>query len=648
MQAVADSTGPDGAVALADGVRLGPDPATSLDGAPPPVFPAMMARDDLGRATVRAVRIDEPLRLDGVLDEEVFRVVPPFGELIQAAPDHGAPATERSDVWVLHDDTHLYVVCRCWDSAPPEAWVVNEMRRDSNGLRQNDHFGFMLDTFYDRRSGFAFYANPLGARADYSVVDEGGSNSDWNPVWEVGTGTFDGGWVVEMAIPFKSLRYRSGPNEVWGIQLRRSIRRKNEWAYLNPVPPSLAGPQALNRVSAGGTLVGLDLPSAGRNVELRPYAIARSASDRVADPAGGSVREADAGIDLRYGLTAHLTADLTYNTDFAQVEIDEQQVNLTRFSLFFPEKRDFFLEGRGVFDFGRGGQGMGPQSAQASDAPFLFYSRRIGIEAGQVVPIDGGARVTGKAGAWGVGALHIHTGSAGDTPGVPAAPLVDANRFTVLRLKRDVLRRSAVGAMVTRRGSAATGEGSNRGWGVDGTFRFFENVTASGFLARTDGPLPVRPGLPAGTGTDSAGVDRGSWQATFDWNADRWGIEAELLNVGVGFNPEVGFVRRADFLKSSGSVRFSPRPAGIESIRKLTWELEVDHFEGGDGRLQGREQSGSFDVEFESSDRLQVDATRSLERLDVPFAVAGGLTVEPGLYRFADLRISVNTGSHRR
>ena len=173
---------------------------------------------------------------------------------------------------------------RCWDSAPPDKWIANELRRDTNQLRQNDHFGVMFDTFYDRRSGFLFYTNVLGALADYSVVDEGGSNTDWNPVWESRTSTFEGGWTVEMAIPFKTLRYRSGDNQIWGLQLRRSIRHKNEWTYLNPVPQNLAGPQAFNRISSGGTLVGLDLPPASRNLELKPYGISRWTTDRLRVP----------------------------------------------------------------------------------------------------------------------------------------------------------------------------------------------------------------------------------------------------------------------------------------------------------------------------------------------------------------------------
>src|SRR5262245_37744338 len=326
-----------------------------IDGPPPPEPPEMLARDAAGKVTVRAIKLKQPLKVDGKLDEEVYQQYQPFGGFVQVVPKYGATQSERTDIWITYDTENSYVTCRCWDSEPPEKWIANELRRDTNQLRQNDHIGVMFDTFYDRRSGFLFYTNPLGARADYSVVDEGGSNTDWNPVWESKTGRFDGGWIVEMAIPFKSLRYRSGPDQVWGLQLRRSVRRKNEWAYLTPVPQNLAGPQAFNRISAGGTLVGLDLPPAGKNLELKPYAISRVTTDRLRTPPLHNDLSGDIGGDVKYGVTANLTADFTVNTDFAQVEIDEQQVNLTRFNLFFPEKRDFFLEGRGVFDFARGG-----------------------------------------------------------------------------------------------------------------------------------------------------------------------------------------------------------------------------------------------------------------------------------------------------
>ena len=255
-----------------------------IDGSPAPEWPESITRDERGRATVRAIRLDAPLEMDGELTESVYEEYAPFGDFVQVVPVAGNPSSERTDVWVMFDDANIYVTCRCWDSSPPEQWVINEYRRDTPGLRNNEHFGVMFDTFYDRRNGVMFYANALGARADYSVIDETGSNTDWNPVWDVKGSRFDGGWIVEMQIPFKSIRYNAGQDQMWGIQFRRSIRHKNEWTYLNPVPPFLAGPQALNRVSAGGTLVGLDLPPAGNNLELKPYAIGSTTTNNLSDP----------------------------------------------------------------------------------------------------------------------------------------------------------------------------------------------------------------------------------------------------------------------------------------------------------------------------------------------------------------------------
>ena len=410
-----------------------------------------------------------------------------FGGFLQVAPKYGALETERTEVWVMYDDENMYVACRCWDSAMPDKWIANELRRDTNQLRQNDHIGVSFDTFYDRRSGFLFYTNPLGARADYSVVDEGAPNTDWNPVWESKTGRFDGGWTVEMAIPFKSLRYRSGPDQVWGFQMRRSVRRKNEWTYLTPVPQILAGPQAFNRISSGGTLVGLDVPPAGKNLELKPYAISRVTTDRVRTPPLTNDPTGDLGGDIKYGLTANLTADFTYNTDFAQVEIDEQQVNLTRFGLFFPEKRDFFLEGRGIFDFARGGVtgAVFTQTISTSIQPYLFYSRRIGFNRNRIIPIDAGGRLTGKVGKYAIGVMNIQTGD-------ESVSLTEPTNFSIVRVKRDILKRSSIGAMLTNRSTSTAIAGSNQAYGVDAAFSFFQNVGFGAYYAKTDTPGMAR------------------------------------------------------------------------------------------------------------------------------------------------------------
>jgi len=598
-----------------------------IDGPPRPVAPEVITRAASGQATVRAIKLTSPLILDGRLDEEVYTREKPFGGLIQVTPSYMELMSERSDVWITYDDANIYVTCKCWDSAPPSEWIANELRRDTNGLRQNDHFGVMFDTYYDRRSGFAFYTNPLGARADYSVVDEGGSNTDWNPVWTSATGRFDGGWIVEMAIPLKSIRYRAGNDQVWGVQLRRSVRRKNEWGYLTPVPQSLAGPQALNRISAAGTLVGLDLPESGKNLELKPYAVSRVTTDRLRTPVISNYVGSDIRGDAKYGITPNLTADFTYNTDFAQVEIDEQQVNLTRFSLFFPEKRDFFLEGRGIFDFARGGLGAIAPS-NTSDLPYLFYTRRIGLNAGRVIPIDVGTRLTGKVGQYAVGLMNIQTGN-------EAVSLTRPTNFTVARVKRDVFKRSAIGVMATNRSLTAADSGSNQAYGVDGVFSFFDNVTTAAYWART-------------TTTGRSGDDQ-SYQARYDYNADRYGARGEFLAVGKNFNPEVGFVRRTDFKRSFGELRFSPRQTSLPSVRKFTYSGNGELFVNSAGHVESRTWTAHAGTELVNSDVFSIDAVREYELLVRPFTPAGSpVAIAPGGYGFDQIGASYTLGGQRR
>ena len=599
-----------------------------IDGPPAPVAPEVLTRDAEGRTTIRAIKLTAPLRLDGTLDEAVYTQEKSFGDFLQTVPKYGAPISERTEIWVMYDDENIYVACRCWDSDPPDKWIANELRRDTNQLRQNDHIGVMFDTFYDRRSGFAFYTNPLGARADYSIVDEGAPNSDWNPVWESKTGRFDGGWTVEMAIPFKSLRYRSGLDQVWGIQMRRSVRRKNEWAYLTPVPRNIPGPQALNRVSSAGTLVGLDLPAAGKNVELKPYAISRLTTDRVHTPPLANDPSGTLGGDLKYGLTANLTADFTVNTDFAQVEIDEQQVNLTRFSLFFPEKRDFFLEGRGVFDFARGGV-TGASFSQAittSIQPYLFYSRRIGLNSSREIPIDVGGRVTGKVGHYAIGVMNIQTGA-------ESVSLTEPTNFSVIRVKRDLLKRSSIGAMFTNRSTSVSVPGSNRAYGVDAAFSFFQNVGFAAYYARTDTP---------GLSTDSD-----SYQGIADYGGDRYGGHLEYLKVGNNFNPEVGFVSRVNFGRTFGTARFSPRPTSMKAVRKFTYQGNFDNYVNGAGLVETRIETGLFNAELDTSDVVAVTVTRDFELLARPATILG-VTIPMGSHEFTNAVVSYALGAQRR
>ena len=313
----------------------------SFDGPPPPVPPEVAARDESGRVTVRAVALSEPLRLDGRLDEALYTNVEPVAGLVQVEPDAGAPATQLTEFWVTFDRDNIYISARCWESNP-ERMVVNEMRRDGPGLPRNEYVAILLDTFYDRRNGVRFRINPIGGRGDGQITSERISNRDLNLIWDVEVGRFDGGWTFEMAIPFKPLRYRPGRAQIWGFQLERYNKWKNEATFLTRIPASFGWARGFMQVSYAATLVGLEAPPGSKNLEIKPYVVSDVTSDLTAAPKVSNELGGDVGLDVKYGVTQNLTADFTYNTDFAQVEADEQQVNLTRFSLFFPEKREFF------------------------------------------------------------------------------------------------------------------------------------------------------------------------------------------------------------------------------------------------------------------------------------------------------------------
>ena len=590
---------------------------------------------------MRAVKLAAGLRLDGLLDEPLYRCVRAVTGFVQLMPDEGAPASEKTEAWIAFDAERIYISARVWDSAPPADWVANEMRRDTPQLRDNDSFWVVFDTFHDRRNGVGFYTNALGALGDFAITNEGNPNGDWNPVWDVRTGRFDGGWTVEMEIPFKSLRYRPGPAQVWGVQLRRTIRRRNELAFLTPLPIS-AGRSGIFRISQAATLVGLEVPAGGNNlIEIKPYGIAGVTTDLAATPPRRNAGEGAAGLDVKYGLTQNLTADLTYNTDFAQVEVDEQQVNLTRFSLFFPEKREFFLEGQGIFNFARGAadggrrntglrqQGGGNRRAQgAGNAPTLFYSRRIGLEGGTVVPTVGGGRVTGKVGPFDVGALNIQTDAEATSGALPT-------NFTVVRVKRDILRRSSIGALLTNRSVSVAGDGASQAYGADATFSFYDNVNLLGYVAQTRTP-----------GRDGEDL---SYQGQFVYAGDRYGVQAEHLVIEENFVPEVGFLRRSNFRRSYGTARFSPRPHTIEAVRQFRFEGSFDYILTADtGHVETRQTQLAFLTEFETSDRLGVSAADNYELLVEPFEAGAGVTLPVGGYGFRDVEILYAPGSQRR
>ena len=608
-------------------------PSLVLDAPPPPQPPNVISRDSVRRATVRAVRLNGPIRIDGNLDDRIYQDVPPMSDFIQIEPAEGAPATEQTDIWLFFDDDQVYVSMRCWASAPDSQWSVNEMRRDSFNVVQNDNIAFLLDTFYDRRNGVIFNINAIGGRMDGQMTDERSYNGDWNPIWDVETGRFEQGWTFEAAIPFKSLRYRPGRAQVWGFNVQRNVRWKNELSSLTPLSRA-RNLGAIFQASLAATLVGLEAPGGGLSLEVKPYAISevtgsRNAERRIANDFGG-----DGGLDVKYGVTQNLVADFTLNTDFAQVEADEQQVNLTRFSLFFPEKREFFLENQGLFDFGgrrsfaRPGGGGGRRPVGAGDnTPVLFYSRQIGLNQGREVPIDAGGRLTGRIGRFSVGVLNVQTR---DTPEADAV----ATNFSVVRLRRDLLRRSSIGALFTGRSVSQLGPGSNEAYGIDGVFSFYDNLNINTWWAKT--------------GTPGLGDDDESYQAQLDYNGDLYGVQAERLVVGDAFNPEVGFVRRDDFERNFGFFRFSPRPRSIAAVRRFSFQGQFDYTTDRNRVLETRQVQGQFGIEFENSDRFSVNYTRSYEFLEQPFRIASDVSIPVGAYGFQDVQMSFTLGQQRR
>jgi hypothetical protein len=569
-----------------------------------------------GTLTVRATRIREPIAMDGRLDDSVYTEVQPVTDFIQQEPVEGAPATEKTEAWVLFDDENLYVACRCWDTHP-ERIVANDMRRDSSNLRQQDNFGVGLDTFHDKRNGYLFSVSPVGGFNDIAISDERTLNMDWNTVVDAKVGRFEGGWIAEFAIPFKSLRYSPGREQVWGINFRRTVRSKNEHSYLAPVEAAWGG-TAIARFSAAATLVGLEAPPAAMNLEVKPYAIAELATDFLASPARVNDVDPDAGFDVKYGVTKSITADFTYNTDFAQVEDDEAQVNLTRFNLSYPEKREFFLEGRGTFSFGGTG---------GADDPAIFYSRRIGLSGGRPIPIIAGGRLTGKAGKWNIGALSI---TSDDEEAVQA----QQTNFTVMSLRRDVLRRSVVGIMMTRRSVSTLAEGSNEVAGVEGQFQFYQNLAINTYVAKS-----WTPGL---NGNDL------SYRGQVNYNADRYGLQIDRLVVEDNFNPEIGFLRRDDFRRNFAAARFSPRPANSRVIRKYSYESSLEYTTDNQDRLETRELQGTFRIEQQNSDLWALTYIDSYELIPEPFTISEGVRIPIGGYNFGTLVGSYTLGQQHR
>ena len=570
--------------------------------------------------TLPAVRATGPIRIDGALDESDWARAPVARGFIQNDPREGEPATEDTDVRVLYDANNLYFGVFAHDREPFNI-LTSELAKDFN-RESGDDFEIILDTFHDERNGYMFATNAHGAKWDAQTINEGREvNENWDALWDVKARITEAGWYAEIAIPFRTLRFSSADEQTWGVNFQRRIRRRNEDSFWAPVPRIYD----LQRVSLAGTLAGLQGVRPGNDIRLKPYVLGSAGESSRADVG----TDGDVGLDVKYGVTSGLTWDFTVNTDFSQVEADEQQVNLTRFSLFFPEKRDFFLENSGIFQFGQGRGvvfgGGGLTSGRQTDA-ILFFSRRIGLsENGESIPIAAGTRLTGRSGAYAVGLLNIQQRSRNTSL---------ASNFTALRLRRNVLANSDVGVIVLNK--EANGPRYNRVVGADANFRFFENLDLNVAMARAFSPLAVTPGR----GSESMG------NAGVHYRDRRWELQGTYVRIGERFNDEMGFVPRTGVAKFDSTYGARFRPTRLSKwLRELFPHLGVTNVSWLTGELQSRLIGAHMSINLQDGSGGELGVDPTTENLLVPFQInrRRGISIPIGRYEFNDWHTSWRT-----
>ena len=546
-----------------------------------------------------------PLRVDGLLDEAAWRLAPAASGFRQQEPFEGEPATEITEVRVVFDDATLYVGVLARDSSPDEV-IARILQRDKlmemgfddiPAFTGDDAIVIVLDPFHDHRNAVVLGTNPNGAEFDALITDEGREfNFDWRGVWEVAARRTPEGWSAEFAIPFRSLRFPETSDEPWGFNVFRVIRRKNEQVLWSSWSRSNEG---FTRVSRAGHIHGLtDLPRTGLNLELKPYLLGGATGELDAFDQLDTDAEVDVGLDAKYEVRPGLVLDATLNTDFAQVEVDDQQVNLTRFSLFFPEKRDFFLENGGIFEMGWRGSFEPP--------PFLlFFSRQIGISEDGPIPVLGGLRLTGRVGGQTVGVLNVVTDDAFGEP---------RENHAVARVKRDVGGSSYVGAMATDRRSAGNW---NSNGAVDWSFWPTSTLNVQGFAATT--------------ATSGAGGDGAAYRLGVDYQTDRFGVQAGHLGVGPDATADLGFITRTDIQRSDAFLRFTPRPK-VLGLRKLDVFSSNKLFTSFGGALRDWEVGLALNPEWNTGDSFALVFFRGFNRLDEEFDISDDVMVPAGDY----------------
>lgn len=550
------------------------------------------------------------VRIDGRLDEPGWAQVNPLAEFIQSEPDAGHPSSQRTEVRIAVDRNYLYIGAEMHDDNPAGI-VPGGLERDSPGIlfEEMDAFGITLDTYLDRRNSFIFFVNPAGGVKDGQGSDDGRTRDyGWDGVVDVRTRMHAGGWTMEMAIPWRTLRFDPSRHDaIWGMNVMRRIRRRNEVSYWAPL-------DRRNRIflmSEAGTITGMGELPTSRNLSVKPFSLgSRSSGTSLTDEARGN--HADGGVDLKWGITPNLTMDLTWRTDFSQVEVDQEQVNLTRFPLFFPELREFFLENSGTFLFGdlEGGPG-GPRLGSSLRDLTLFHSRRIGLRSGRPVPLLGGARLTSRTGALEIGALNVQTESFEGFP---------AENFSVLRLRRNVSRTSDVGLILTNRTPTGADSGvSNVAMGVDANLRLVNNLYVNTYLA----------------GTRSGNVKDQAGRLSVGWRDRLWNTAAAIRQVGENFDPAIGFVRRRSIREGYATVGIHPRIGARRIIEMNPW-VEGTYTTNLDGQLESREALAGLGFEFPDRSTVNFRWAERFERLDSPFTVNPGTTIPVGAYRFGE------------
>jgi len=571
-----------------------------------------------------AYRTFQSIEIDGDFSETDWQHAKLINQFVQTEPDEGAPITESTEVRILYDEKNIYFGFTCL-SAGRDNIVANEMRRDAENLRENDNVFILLDTYNDKRSGVFFRINPLGAMQDIALTNSGDSqNRSWDAVWNCYSKINDTHWTTEVAIPFSQLRFNRSDSMVWGLNFGRTIRRKNEEATWVPVSRQY-GSRSKYRTANLGNLVGLAGIVPSRRLEFLPYVlpgVSRIEGDE------GTNGIFDIGLDLKYGLTSNLTTDLTLNTDFAQVEADQEQVNLTRFSLYFPEKRPFFLEGAGLFDFGI------PRPSFFSPPPLLlFYSRRIGLEEGYAIPIIGGGKITGKVGPYGVGLLNVltdkfHT----DSSVTEEEDIVDLSRtnYSVLRVTRDLFSGSSIGAIAINKQDTDT---YNRAGGLDFAYRPNDSIDVRGLWART---------YEENVSSKNDAIYFGG-----TWRNSLLRFNGTYTFIGEDFNPEVGFVRRQGSRRFRGQIRFTPWPRKF-GVRRIFMGPDVDYILNQDDELETREFSLTNWFQLEQGSWINVEIRRTSEFLDEDFEIRDDVIIPVGDYDLTTLRTMIDTDQGRK